>query len=465
MKTGKKLLAGNIVLALAAWAVMSGGAWAQVAATAQKTAPAAPQSTGAARTAADDTTTDFTLANGLKVIHRFVKGNEVVAARVYFRGGARNINEKNAGIETLLFEVAQAGTKNFTKSQINRELARMGTVVNSGGGYDYSVLASLSVRQHFDRSWQLLTDMALNPTFDEKEVALERDRLVNALRQEGDDPETYVTSQSEKLLYAAHPYSNRPFGTVESVGKLTAADLKAYHAAHLMASRLLVVVVGNVTQDEVRRKVEAAFGKLPKGDYKGEPPPAFREAETPEFKLIERNVPTYYIRGVFAAPSIGHPDYPALMVATNIIYQQFFQEVRVKRNLSYAPNIELLTQGANSGFISVSTPKPNEALKVMFDQIELIQQNVIRKEALPEILTGFLTTYYRNLETNDAQAARLGEYELLAGDWRKALTWIDDVNRVTPEDINRVANKYLKTFRFAVIGDKAAFDPALFTSR
>jgi zinc protease len=461
MKTGKQFWAGKIVIALAAWALMSGGSWAQVAATAQKAAPAAQS----ARTAADDATTDFTLANGLKVIHRFVKGNEVVAARVYFRGGARNINEKNAGIETLLFEVAQAGTKNFTKSQINRELARMGTVVNSGGGYDYSVLASLSVRQHFDRSWQLLTDMALYPTFDEKEVTLERDRLVNALRQEGDDPETYVTSQSEKLLYAAHPYSNRPFGTIESVGRLTAADLKAYHAAHLMASRLLVVVVGNVTQDEVRRKVEAAFGKLPKGDYKPEPPPAFKPVETPEFKLIERGVPTYYIRGVFAAPSIGDPDYAALMVATNIIYQQFFQEVRVKRNLSYAPNIELLTQGANSGFISVSTPKPNEALKVMFDQIELIQQNVIRKEALPEILTGFLTTYYRNLETNDAQAARLGEYELLAGDWRKALTWIEDVNKVTPEDINRVANKYLKTFRFAVIGDKAAFDQSLFMSK
>jgi zinc protease len=465
MNTGKKLLTGKIVFALAAWAAALTGALGQVAATAQKAAPAAPQAAVAARTAADDATSDFTLANGLKVIHRFVKGNEVVAARVYFRGGARNITEKNAGIETLLFEVAQAGTKNFTKSQINRELARMGTVVNSGGGYDYSVLASLSVRQHFDRSWQLLTDMALNPTFDEKEVALERDRLVNALRQEGDDPETYVTSQSEKLLYAAHPYSNRPFGTVESVGKLTAAELKAYHAAHLSASRLLVVVVGNVTQDEVRRKVEMAFGRLPRGDYKPEPPPAFKAAEAPEFKLIERGVPTYYIRGVFAAPSIGHPDYPALMVATNIIYQQFFQEVRVQRNLSYAPNIELLTQGANSGFISVSTPKPNEAIRVMFDQIELIQKNTIRKEALPEILTGFLTTYYRNLETNDAQAARLGEYELLAGDWRKALTWIDDVNKVTPEDINRVAVNYLHTFRFAVIGDKAAFDPALFTSR
>jgi len=441
MKTGKRMIQRLVLAALAALTFA-------VAALAQAT----------------DSVSEFTLPNGLKVIHKVVKGNEVVAARVYFRGGARNITEKNAGIETLMFEVAQQGTKNFSKSEINREIARMGTVVNSGGGYDYSVLASLSVRQHFDRSWQLLTDMVLNPTFDEKEVALERDRMINALRQEGDDPETYVTSQSEKLLYAAHPYSNRPFGTIESVGKLTSADLKAYHAAHLMGSRMLVVIVGNVTPEEARRKVEAAFGKLPKGDYKPEPPPAFKGVEKGEFKLIERGVPTFYIRGVFPAPSIGDPDYPALMVATNILYQQFFQEVRVRRNLSYAPNIELLTQGANSGFISVSTPKPNEAISVMYDQIELIQKNVLRKEALPEILTGFLTTYYRNLETNDAQAGRLGEYELLAGDWRKALTWIEDVNKVTPEDINRVANKYLKNFRFAVIGEKSAFDPALFTS-
>ena len=78
---------------------------------------------------ATDATTEFTTANGLKVIHRQVTGNEVVASRVYFRGGSRNLNEKNAGIETLLWEVAQLGTKNFTKSQINREKDRVGTVI------------------------------------------------------------------------------------------------------------------------------------------------------------------------------------------------------------------------------------------------------------------------------------------------------------------------------------------------
>src|SRR5262245_4531609 len=78
-----------------------------------------------------DSTTDFSIDNGIKTIHRKVTANEVVAVQIYFRGGSRNINEKNAGVESQMFEVAQQGTKNFNKGQINREIARMGTVVDS----------------------------------------------------------------------------------------------------------------------------------------------------------------------------------------------------------------------------------------------------------------------------------------------------------------------------------------------
>jgi predicted Zn-dependent peptidase len=414
---------------------------------------------------AADSTADFTTANGLKAIHRRMQGNDVVAVQIYFKGGARNITAKNAGIETLMLEVAQSGTKNFPKSQINRELARMGTVVDSAGGYDYSVLAMRCVRQNFDRSWQLLADMVLNPLFDEQEVTLQRDQLVNALRQEADDPDTYVSTLSDRLLYAAHPYFNRPAGTVESVGSLKAADLKAYHAAHLMTSRMLVVTVGNVALDDLKRKVEASFGKLPQGDYKPEAPPNFKQPAGPELQVSERGVPTNYVRGVFAAPSIGDKDYAALTVAINILSQQFFDEVRVKRNLSYAPYADLHSQGANSGFIYVTTPRPNDAIKVMFDEIERMQRDTIREKPLADIINGFLTTYYLKLETNDALAARLGEYELLGGGWQKAMNWLDEVRKVTPTDIQRVANTYLKNFRFAVIGDPSKFDRTIFTSK
>src|SRR5499426_2525754 len=271
-KTAAGAVAVNVLLTLSAFA--------------QAAAPARMS------VAANGSTTEFVTANGLKTIHRRVTGNDVVAAQIYFRGGASNVTEKNAGVETLLFEVASEGTKNFSKSEINRELARMGTVIDGDSGYDYSIMEMRCVRQNFDRSWQLLADMILNPACDEKEVALVKEQIINALRQQNDSPESSVALLSNKLLYASHPYFNPPDGTLESVSSLTAADLKAHHARLLQSSRMLVVMVGNVAPEEVKSTVETSFGKLPRGDYKPESQPVFAKASTIDFQVIERPVAT-----------------------------------------------------------------------------------------------------------------------------------------------------------------------------
>jgi len=423
------------------------------------------QATAPAPISYNDATTEFTTANGLKTIHRRVTGNEVVAVQIYFRGGTRNITDKNAGVESLLFEVAQQGTKNFSKSVINRELARMGTVIDGASGYDFSVIAMRCVRKNFDRSWELLTDIVLNPLFDEKEVALTKDQVLNGLRQQNDLPETSVAILSSKLLYSSHPYFNSPDGTVESVSALTANDLKAHHAKILGAGRMLVVAVGDVTLPEIKQKVEASFGKIAKGDFKDEVLPNFAKASAPEFQVINRPVETNYVRATFAAPPLNNPDYPAFSVTADILSQLFFQEVRVKRNLSYGADATLLSNRANSAYLSVTTQKPNETLRVMYAQIDFLQSRLIPEEALHAIVSGFLTKYYTKLETNDAQAARLAEYELQGGGWRRLETWINEVNKVTPKDINRVSQTYLKNFHFAVAGRPTEFDKDLFTSK
>jgi zinc protease len=445
------------------WKTVAGAAAVNILLTLAAFAQAAAPSRISA--AANGSTTDFVTANGLKTIHRQVTGNDVVAAQIYFRGGASNVTEKNAGVESLLFEVATEGTKNFSKSEINREMARMGTVIDGDSGYDFSVMEMHCVRQNFDRSWQLLTDMILNPACDDKEVALIKDQIVSALRQQNDSPENSVALLCNKLLFDSHPYFNSPIGTVESVSSLTAADVRSHLAKLLQTSRMLVVVVGAVSADEVKRKVEASFGKLQRGDYKHEAPPAFAKASTADFQVVERPVATNYIRGSFAAPPLESPDYAPFSIAVNILQQLFFQEVRVKRNLTYGADATLLTNGANSAFISVTTPKPNEAIRVMFDQIDFMQRQIIREEGLKAIISGFLTNYYTKLEANASQAGKLAEYELLGGGWRRDQTWIDEVSKVTPEDVNRVSKKYLKNFHFAVMGDKRQFDRELFMSR
>ncbi|MBO0723258.1 MAG: insulinase family protein, partial [Blastocatellia bacterium] len=151
--------------------------------------------------------------------------------------------------------------------------------------------------------------------------------------------------------------------------------------------------------------------------------------------------------------------------AVNILGQLFFQEVRVKRNLTYTADATLLSNSANSGFLVVTTAKPNETIHVMFDQIDFLQKNELRDDGLRSLIGGMLTSYYSKLETNDAQAVKLAEYELLGGGWRHLQTWIDDLNKVTPEDVQRVSNTYLKNFHFAAIGAASQFDRNLFMSR
>jgi len=421
---------------------------------------AAGQGTGAV-----DATTEFTLPNQLKTIHRRVDGNEVVAVQIYFRGGARNITAQNAGIEELLLEVATQGTRKYTKSQINRELSRMGTVVDSAAAYDFSVIAMRCVRGKFDRSWALLTEMVLNPLFDEKDVALAREQLLNGLRQQNDAPEPAVALMAGNLLYDKHPYRNSPSGTIESIGRLTTADLRAHHARMLEGGRLLVVAVGNVGLDEMRKKVETSFGAIPKGGFSNEPVPVLSHAANPEFQVVDKPVATNYIRGTFAAPAPSHPDYPAFSVTVNILQQLLFQEVRVKRNLSYGAEVSLQSNAANSAFISVTTAKPDETLRVIFDQIDFMQRQILLAEPLRSIIGSYLTQYYTKLETNDAQAARLAEYELQGGDWRRLMTWMEETGKVTPEDIQRVARTYLRNFHIAAIGNPAQFDRDLFQSR
>src|SRR5688572_5359558 len=107
--------------------------------------------------------------NGLKVLLKRREGSLTVAAGLFIRGGATNINAQNAGIETLMLSVSTEATTNFPRATMRRELSRMGTVIGSSANNDYSVLSLGTTRMQFDRSWQIFTDVVLRPSFTRSE--------------------------------------------------------------------------------------------------------------------------------------------------------------------------------------------------------------------------------------------------------------------------------------------------------
>jgi zinc protease len=401
-------------------------------------------------------------ANGLKVLMKRREGSLTVAAGLFIRGGAANINAQNAGIETLMLSAATEASAGFPRERMRSELSRMGTVIGSSSNNDYSVLSLASTRMHFDRSWQIFTDVALRPSFTKEDVKLVQDRIIVSLSDDTDTPDVYLQKLQDKIAYAGHPYLNDTSGTPETIAKLTPEELRAYHTNLMQTSRLLLVIVGDLNANEVKSLVESSFGKLPRGNYKPATVPqlAFDKSSV---DITPRELPTNYIQGLFSAPSLTSPDIYAMRIASSLLRDRVFEEVRVKRNLSYAPDAFLRTQAANVGGLYVTAVDVNQSVRLMLSEIQRLQSEPVSATDIHAVVAQYLTTYYLGQETNAAQAGELAQYELIGGGWRNSIDFLEKLLAVTPEDIQRVSQKYMRNIRFVVLGDPRSVNAAVFT--
>ncbi|HWV56539.1 MAG TPA: pitrilysin family protein [Longimicrobiales bacterium] len=399
--------------------------------------------------------------NGLQVLVKQREGSQTAVAALFFRGGAANLTEETAGIEALMLEVAVEASDNFPREQLRRELASMGTELSSASGLDYSVLLMSSTRLHFDRSWEIFTDVAMHPTFAPDDFERVKNRLVLGLLSAQDSPDAYLQQLQAEMAYVGHPYRNDPAGTVESLSALTLDDVRAYHDEAMQTSRLLLVLVGDLDPSEVQAMVAETLGRLPRGNYVTPEVPQL-QFDRPAVQVTPRNLPTNYVQGIFPAPPLSSPDYPAMRVATTILQSRVFYEVREERNLSYAPNAFLWNQAANAGGIYVTAVDANQAVAVMLNEISRLKNTLVLPNLLTSTAQHFLTTYYLDQQTNTAQAAELGRYELIGGGWRNADAFLERLRTVTPEDVRRVANTYMRNLQFVVLGNPARVSEEVF---
>jgi zinc protease len=405
--------------------------------------------------------TEFTV-NGLKVLVKQRPASQTVSAGLFVRGGSRNITAANAGIEALTLDLATEASTHFPREMLRRELARTATSVGYGVNYDYSAITLGSTRQFFDRAWEIFVDAALHPSLTPEDFELVKQRRLSSLSDDQDAPDSLLPLLQAGVAYAGHPYQNEPRGTVASMQRLTLDEARRYHQQMMQTSRLLLVIVGDLDPQEVRRKATAAFSTLPIGTYQSTPPPGLAFL-TPTVGVTARDLPTNYVQGVFAAPSPTSPDIYPMRVASAILRSRVFEEVRIKRSLSYAPDAFLREQGANVGGIYVTAVDANQAVRVMLGEIARLQTEEISADELKGTSQQFLTEHYLEQETNSAQAGALARDELIGGGWQNGANLLERLRGVTAQDVRRVANAYIRNLQFVVIGNPQQIDQQIFT--
>jgi len=402
-------------------------------------------------------TTSFDVS-GVHVILRQNNANNVVAANLYFLGGARQVTEANAGIEPILLEVSERGTQRYPKNELRQAMSRLGSEIVVAPSADWTLFGIRSSTEVFDSTWSIFADRVIHPTLAKAEINVVKAQYLSAIRQRRDDPDALADYLADSITYVGHPYSVSVVGNEKSIPAIDSASLRDYQRTQFVTSRMLLVVVGNVDRAHIERLVSQSLGRLPHGSYAWTAPPRVPEANT-AVVIERRQLPTNYILGYYSGPLAKGQDYQALRVATSVLTGRMFAEIRTRQNLTYDVHAPFVDRAATVGGLYVSTVSPDTTLRLMRAAVVDLQQGMLDPAGLKQLEEQFITEYFLDNETNAAQADFLARSQLYEGDYREADRFVDELKSITPEDVQRVARRYMKGFRFAYVGDPSKLKP------
>jgi len=390
--------------------------------------------------------------SGVHVILRQNDANNVVAANLYLLGGARQVTEANAGIEPILLDVSERGTQRYPKNALRRAMSMLGSEIVVAPSADWTMFGIRSSTEVFDSTWAIFADRVMRPTLSKAEISVVKAQYLSGIRQRRDDPDALADYLADSITYVGHPYAVEVGGNETSIQAIDSASLRDYQRKQFTTSRMLLVVVGNVDRAHIERLVTRSIGQLPRGSYTWSAPP--RVPESPTAVVVERRqLPTNYILGYYSGPLAKGVDYQALRVATSVLTGRMFAEIRTRQNLTYDVHAPFVDRAATVGGLYVSTVSPDTTLKLMRAAVVDLQQGMLDPVGLKQLEEQFITEYFLDNETNAAQADFLARSQLYEGDYREAERFVDELKSITPEDVQRVARKYMKGFRFAYVGD------------
>ena len=417
------------------------------------TLPSAQRPAPATALHTDTSTTSYSI-NGIRVIHRAGAANLVVM-NLYLLGGVRNATPETAGLEPIYLAISEQGTERYPKDALRRAMARTGSAIALDANDDWTLFGIRTTTEELDSVWNIFTDRLMRPRLDPAEIDFVRNQMLSALRQLNESPDALLARVADSVAFRGHPYALVPAGNEATLKAITRESLLRWRQQELVKSRLLLVVVGNVSRAELERMVSRSLGALPEGRYAWTMPDTLPERPS-SLTVVPKALPTNYVSGIYRGPRANERDAAALRVASAVLSGQLFSEIRSKNNLTYTAAADFRDAALISGRMFVTTTLPDSALKIMRDQIRLLQEVNIPTQALAPLIQQFLTEFFLDNETSTAQADFLARAQLYRGEWQAADRFMAELRAVTGEDVRRVAARYMKEFRFTYIGNPSA---------
>jgi predicted Zn-dependent peptidase len=414
------------------------------------------------------------LKNGLRVILVPQRSSQAVTVLAMAATGSKYEKKEINGISHLLEHMLFKGTKKRPdKVAISEPLDRVGGHYNAFTGEEYTGYFAKVGSSHFDLALDIISDIYLNSVLPPKELQKEKMVIVEEINMYYDQPMSYVQNLWNKVLYGDQPAGWDIAGTKKNVLGIGRKQLINYMKTQYSALNTVVCLAGNISSESrVIAKVEKYFSGIKKKKTIKKPP-VIEKQEKPESLLKEKKTDqTHFCLGV-RGYNLFHPQRYAQellgLILGGMMSSRLFIKVREELGLAYYVRTNINTDPDAGSLVTqagVDNGKVEKAISVILREYRNISEKRVPLKELEKAKEHFQGKMSLSLETSDAQAGFYGGQEILE---KKILTPEEiyaKINKVTADDILRVARDIFRPERLnlALIGpfkDKRRFQRLL----
>lgn len=392
-----------------------------------------------------------TLPNGIRVFFRRTQPSGLVSVQVWVKSGSVHEGQfLGSGISHFLEHMVFKGTERFSAEAISQKIQSLGGSINAYTTFSRTVFHVDLPSESAETAFEILSQMTLSPKLDADDAAREKDVILREIAMGEDDPDQKLFEGTTGTAFRVHPLRFPVIGKREIFERLTAEDLKTYFESRYTSETIHLVVAGDADAEIVFALAEKFFGGAPMRQaleplIPAEPPQlALREVTLRgDVKVLRGNV-------LWKVPGLAHEDAPALGVLASLLGKGdsalLWNELHEKRELVHA--LDAVTWNpAGEGLFWISyvadLDKRSAVESALADSIAKIVREGVSPALLKKAARQALVGLVNSRRTVSAAASRLGTETVELGEPGITRVFLEKISTLTPEEIQRVAGKYL----------------------
>jgi zinc protease len=392
-----------------------------------------------------------TLKNGMKVLVQSDHSIPNVSLYIFYRIGSRNERPGTTGISHFFEHMMFNGAKKYGPGELDKVMEANGGSNNAYTSQNVTVYQDWFPRSAMPLIFDIEADRIQNLSFDPQKIESERGVVASERRSSVDnDNGGLLDEQLWATAFIAHPYQWPVVGWMSDIEHWTIDDLKRHFAMGYSPSNATMVVVGDVTPEEIFQICEKTIEPIPSHA----PPAPVTTLEPPQLGerrlVVHKPAELPLLMIAYHVPQTNHPDFYAINILRTILFQgessRMYQRLVDKDQI--ALDVSSSVEPAFDPTIAIIIAQPKQGIDplkcetAIYEELERVKLSTITDQELEKAKNIRLMEFYHQVRTINGRANTIGTYEVFDGDYKKLFDTAKNYAAVTKEDVQRVAKTY-----------------------